>query len=349
MSEYEKLYDFQNLLKAHKRARLGKQGKREVIDFEMNLSRNLCEISEEIKNETYHISGYYSFKVYEPKERTIHALNYRDRVVQHCLCDEIIAPLFERYLIYDNAACRKGKGTLFAIRRLSGFLRTFHREHGNKGYFLKCDIRKFFDNIDQGILKDILTRKIADTQVLALCEKIIDSYETTPGKGLPLGNQTSQWFALIYLDGLDRLCKEQLHLRFYTRYMDDMIIVHESKAYLRYCLARMRDYAETERKLQFNEKTQIFPLKNGVEYLGFRFSLNKSGAVIRRLKTSSKLRYRRKLRSFMQLYRNGNIELEEIRQSLSGFHGHMKHGSTFHLQKKALASFSLSRSDECTE
>lgn len=349
MSEYENLYDFQNLLKAHKRARLGKQGKREVIDFEMNLSQNLCEMSEEIKNESYHISGYYSFNVYEPKERTIHALHYRDRVVQHCLCDEIIAPLFERNLIYDNAACRKGKGTLFAIRRLSEFLRTFCREHGNKGYFLKCDIRKFFDNIDHEILKDVLTRKIADTQVLALCEKIIDSYETAQGKGLPLGNQTSQWFALIYLDGFDRLCKEQLHLRFYTKYMDDMIIVHESKAYLHDCLAKMRDYAEDERKLQFNQKTQIFPVKNGVEYLGFRFSLSKSGAVIRRLKTSSKLRYRRKLRSFMQLYRDGNIELEEIRQSLSGYHGHMKHGSTFHLKKKALSSFSLRRSDEFSE
>ena len=345
MSEYEKLYDFQNLLKAHKRARLGKQGKREVIDFEMNLSRNLCEISEEIKNETYHISSYYSFKIFEPKERTIHALHYRDRVVQHCLCDEIIAPLFERYLIYDNAACRKGKGTLFAIRRLSEFLRTFYREHGNRGYFLKCDIRKFFDNINHGILKDILTRKISDTQVLALCEKIIDSYETTPGKGLPLGNQTSQWFALIYLDGLDRLCKERLHLRLYTRYMDDMIIVHESKEYLRDCLAKMRDFAENERKLQFNEKTQIFPIKNGVEYLGFRFSLSSSGAVIRRLKTSLKLRYKRKLRSYMQLYRDGYIELEEIRQSLSGFHGHIKHGSTFHLKKSSLDTFILTRSD----
>ena len=337
---------FQNLLKAHKRARLSKQGKREVIDFEINLSRNLCEISEEIENETYHISGYYSFKVYEPKERTIHALHYRDRVVQHCLCDEILAPLFERHLIYDNAACRKGKGTLFAIQRLSGFLRTFYREHGCKGYFLKCDIRKFFDNIDHSVLKDILTRKIPDPKVLALCEGIIDSYEITPDRGLPLGNQTSQWFALMYLDRLDRLCKERLHLRYYTRYMDDMIIVHESKAYLHDCLAKMRDYVENERKLQFNQKTQIFPLKNGVEYLGFRFSLNSSGKVIRRLKTSSKIRYKRKLKAFMRLYREGHMELSEIRQHLSGFHGHMKHGSTFHLKKAVMDDFVLQRSLE---
>ena len=135
------------------------------------------------------------------------------------------------------------------------------------------------------------------------------------------------------------------HLRLYTRYMDDMIIVHESKEYLRDCLAKMRDFAENERKLQFNEKTQIFPIKNGVEYLGFRFSLSSSGAVIRRLKTSLKLRYKRKLRSYMQLYRDGYIELEEIRQSLSGFHGHIKHDSTFHLKKSSLDTFILTRSD----
>ncbi len=131
-----------------------------------------------------------------------------------------------------------------------------------------------------------------------------------------------------------------------TRYMDDMIIVHESKEYLHDCLAKMRDYVENERKLQFNQKTQIFPLKNGVEYLGFRFSLSSSGKVIRRLKTSSKIRYKRKLKAFMRLYREGHMELSEIRQRLSGFHGHMKHGYTFYLKKAVMDDFVLQRSVE---
>lgn len=137
MNDYEKIWSFQNLLNAHKKARRGKQGKREVIEFEMNLSQNLCTLSEELRKRTYHIQGYYCFHVYEPKKRTIHALRYRDRIVQHCLCDEVLEPLLERHLIYDNAACREGKGTLFAIERLSLFMRKFYRAHGHAGCFLK--------------------------------------------------------------------------------------------------------------------------------------------------------------------------------------------------------------------
>ncbi|MDO5139354.1 MAG: reverse transcriptase/maturase family protein [Oscillospiraceae bacterium] len=281
--------------------------------------------------------------MYEPKKRTIHALRYRDRVVQHCLCDEVLEPLFEKRLIYDNSACRKGKGTLFAVNRLSLFLRKFYRIHGNSGYFLKCDVRKFFDSIGHDQLKAILRRIIQDRSIYALCEMIIDSYETSLGKGLPLGNQSSQWFALLYLDGLDRLCKERLRLKYYTRYMDDIVIVHEDKNYLHECVHQMREFAQFERGLTFNEKTQIFPLKNGVEYLGFRFALSDSGAVVRRVKTSSKLRYKRRLRRYQALYREGWIEMSDIRQSLAGFHGHLKHGDTYWLRRRALGKFALSR------
>jgi hypothetical protein len=343
MDDYEKIFNFQNLLKAHKKARRGKQGKREVIEFELNLAQNLCTLSEELKHRRYRIRGYYCFHVYESKKRTIHALNYRDRIVQHCLSDEVLEPLFEWHLIYDNAACRKGKGTLFAIERLSLFLRRHYRAHGSEGYFLKCDIRKYFDTIEHTCLKGILRKVIKDKLVYELCELIIDSYETKPGRGLPLGNQKSQWFALIYLDGLDRLCKERLGLTYYTRYMDDIIIVHQDKTYLRSCEATMRVFLENERGLSFNEKTQIFPLKNGAEYLGFRFSLSKNGAVIRRVKRASKLRYRRRLRAYMSLYRQGNIQAAEIRQSLAGFHGHLKQGNTYWLRRKAMREFVLVR------
>ena len=252
-------------------------------------------------------------------------------------------PLFEKRLIYDNAACRKGKGTLFAVNRLSLFLRKFYRIHGNSGYFLKCDVRKFFDSIGHDQLKAILRRIIQDRSIYALCEMIIDSYETSLGKGLPLGNQSSQWFALLYLDGLDRLCKERLRLKYYTRYMDDIVIVHEEKNYIHECVHQMCEFAQFERGLTFNEKTQIFPLKNGVEYLGFRFALSDSGAVVRRVKTSSKLRYKRRLRRYQMLYREGWIEMSDIRQSLAGFHGHLKHGDTYWLRRRALGKFALSR------
>ena len=127
MELYEKIYNFENLYKAHLRAKAGKRSEREVIDFENDLSRNLVGLSERLKNGTYKIKGYYSFKVYDPKERNIHALYYEDRVVQHCICDEVLEPVLDKKLIYDNCACRRNKGTHFSMNRLSRFMRSFFR------------------------------------------------------------------------------------------------------------------------------------------------------------------------------------------------------------------------------
>lgn len=186
--------------KAHTVARRSKRDTREVIEFEMNLGDNLTTLSDALKNGSYKMQDYYSFAIYDPKYRMIHALHYRDRVVQHCLCDEVLAPILDKKLIYDNAACRIGKGTHFAIGRVSKFLDDFYHRYKVEGYFLKCDIRKFFDNIDHAVLKQKLSKVIEDERVLLLLYQIIDSFEVTHDRGLPLGNQTSQWFAIYYLD-----------------------------------------------------------------------------------------------------------------------------------------------------
>ena len=343
MTDYEKLWDFQNLYKAHTIARLGKRGNREVIDFEMNLAEHLTWISDALRDHTYEMSGYYSFMVHDPKDRIIHALHYRDRVVQHCLCDEVLAPLLNRKLIYDNAACRIGKGTHFAQNRVSGFLREFYRKHGTEGYFLKCDIRKFFDSIDHELLKAKLGKVIADADVLRLLYQIIDSYEKTPGRGLPLGNQTSQWFAIYYLDGFDRLIKERLHIRYYSRYMDDCVLIHHDKEYLKHCLSEMEHFVNEELHLEFNQKTQITPIKNGEDYLGFHFYLTETGKVIRKVKQQTKYKYKRKLKSMQKKYAAGEMQLPEIKQVLSSYQAHLRHGHTYKLRKKTLAGFVLRR------
>ena len=192
MCDFDKIFDFQNLYKAHTVARLGKRNTREVIDFEMNLAENLTILSDTLKDGSYKISGYYSFMVHDPKDRIIHALHYCDRVVQHCICDEVMAPTLDKKLIYDNSACRIGKGTHFAMKRLSGFMTDYYKKDGADGYFLKCDIRKFFDNIDHNVLKGKLQKIFTDKKIFSLLCQIIDSFEKSPGKGLPLGNQTSQ-------------------------------------------------------------------------------------------------------------------------------------------------------------
>lgn len=343
MTDYEKIYNFQNLYKAHTVARRSKRDTREVIEFEMNLGDNLTTLSDALKNGSYKMQDYYSFAIYDPKYRMIHALHYRDRVVQHCLCDEVLAPILDKKLIYDNAACRIGKGTHFAIGRVSKFLDDFYHRYKVEGYFLKCDIRKFFDNIDHAVLKQKLSKVIEDERVLLLLYQIIDSFEVTHDRGLPLGNQTSQWFAIYYLDTIDRLVKETLGIKYYSRYMDDCVLIHQDKEYLRYCLAQIKQLA-VELKIEFNEKTEIFPIKNGVDYLGWHIYLSDTGKVIRKVKQQTKYKYKRKLKYFQSAFANGLVNLPEITQVLSSYRAHLAYGHTYKLQKQILDEFTLIRS-----
>ncbi len=341
MTDFEKICNFQNLYKAHTVARRSKRTTKEVIDFEINLATNLTTISDSLKNGTYSIGEYYNFIVHDPKVRIIHALHYRDRVVQHCICDEVLAPTLDKKLIYDNAACRIGKGTHFAMRRLSGFLSDFYKKYGSDGYFLKCDIRKFFDNIDHKILKNKLEKIFSEKKIFSLLCRIIDSFEKYPGKGLPLGNQTSQWFAIYYLDGFDRLIKEKLQIRYYSRYMDDCVLIHNDKAYLQKCLEEMQNYISAELNLTFNEKTEIFPIKNGVNYLGWHFYVTENGKIIRKVKQNTKYKYKRKIHYFKEAYLKCKIDIKEIQQILSSYKSHLSFGHTYKLQKKVLEDFKI--------
>ncbi len=343
MTDYEKICCFQNLYAAFKASSRGRRHKSEVIKFEMNLSFNLWKLKNELEQKKYKVNGYYSFKIYEPKEREIQALYYRDRIVQHSLCDNVLRDFFEKRLIYDNGACRIGKGTHFSMRRLIKFMRDFYKIYGSNGYILKCDIKKYFASINKEILKKKLLDKIPDADVLNLIIKILDSYNTPNGKGLPIGNQTSQWFGLYYLDKMDRLVKEKLQIKYYTRYMDDMILIHKSKDYLKVCLNEMQKLAQNL-DVEFNNKTQIFPIKNGVDYLGFRFYLTDTGKVIRRLRTSNKKRFKRRLKKFAKDYKAGKKSIQDITQSLTSYCSHLKHGHTYKLKKKILSSFVLQKS-----
>ena len=343
MTDYEKIYDFENLYKAHRKARLGKRDITEVIDFEANLGYNLVELSRRLEQETYQMSGYYDFKIFDPKERVIHALYYRDRIVQHALCDEVIAYIIGRRLIYDNAACQKGKGTHFALDRVSLFLRKYYHKYGARGYFLKFDIMKYFDNIEHDILKGKLQSIIKDKKVFSLCDKIIDSFEKETGKALPLGNQTSQWFALFYMDSLDRLIKEKLQVKYYSRYMDDGVLIHYDKNFLRECLAVMQEHVEKDLHLQFNKKTHIAPLANGIEYLGWHFYMTDTGKVVRKLKSVAKNRYKRKLKYMKFMYREGRMNLDEITPVIRSYHAHFAHGNAYRLEKRVLQDFVLRR------
>jgi RNA-directed DNA polymerase len=349
VTEYEKIYQFESLYRAYKATAKGKRNKKDVIDFELDLSSNLWKLHDELESRKYRLSGYHYFQIYDPKKRKIQALSIRDRIVQHSICDNILKPYFEPRLIYDNAACRVGKGTRFATDRLTEFMRAYYRQHGTKGYILKFDIRKFFDSINHNVLKQKLIG-IEDDEVKELLFQIIDSISVNPDesdmRGLPLGNQTSQWFALWYLDGLDRMIKEQFGIRYYSRYMDDGIIIHENKEYLRQCLHQMEQYINEDLKLSFNEKTQIFPISQGADYLGFRFYLTDTGKVIKRLRTSNKKRWKRRLKLYQKQYKTGEKSFEDITRSMKSYEGHLRYGDTWRLRKQVYQNFVLTKSTD---
>lgn len=342
MTEYEKIYQFENLYRAYKMAARCKRSKKEVVEFELNLAENLWTLHDELENRRYKTPPYHRFMIYDPKKREIQALSFRGRVVQHSLCDNVLKPHFEKRLIYDCAACREGKGTHFAMRRLTGFLQAFYKAHGTNGYFLKCDVRKYFDSIDHDALKYLL-RRFPDKEVLAFLYQIIDSFNADTGKGLPMGNQSSQWFALYYLDRIDRIIKEKYKIKYYTRYMDDLILLHEDKEHLKACLAEIRAFAAEKLKLELNEKTQIFPVSEGVDYLGWHFYLTDTGKVIRRLRTSNKRRFKRRLKAFQEKYRSGEMDYDAIKRSLSSYDGHLQHGHTWKLKTKVYGNFVLTK------
>ena len=168
----------------------------------------------------------------------------------------------------------------------------------------------------------------------------------TQGVGIPLGNQTSSWFASCYLDGLDRLIKERLQIKYYSRYMDDGVLIYRDKEYLKDCLSQMKRYITQERKLEFNEKTQIIPLSQGIDYLGFHFYLTDTGKVIRKLRSSNKGRMKRKLKRFRHAYREGKMDREAIERSLASYRGHLSHGNTWNLRKNLNSHLILSKETE---
>ena len=319
LPSFDDACSFESLYRAHLAARRGKQDRREVIDFELDLGANLARLSHELAAGTYKLLPYTHFTVTDPKRREIHALRYRDRVVQHALCDNVVAPLLEPRLIYDNAACRRGRGTHFALARLEGFLREHWRRYGPDGWVLKVDVHHFFATISHEVLLGKLLRVPFDAPTRTLLERIIASYEDSPGCGLPLGNQTSQWFALYYLDSLDRLVKERLGVRGYVRYMDDMVLLAASKGEARTWLRAMEEHA-ADLRLCFNRKTQVAPLSQGIDFLGWHLYLCDGGRVVRRLRASAKRRMRAKLRA---LGCSSDAYADAVRQS---YHAHLAHG-----------------------
>jgi retron-type reverse transcriptase len=229
---WERIIDFENLYHAFREASTGKRYRWESLTFKNNLEENLITLQNELIWDMYKPESYRQFIVKEPKQRLISAPTFRDRVVHHALC-QIIEPIFENKMIYETFACRRGKGTHAAVYYTQKCARTAQRKWGEY-YVLKCDIKSFFPSVNHDILMNIIRRYISDKKTMNLLGVIIRSYESPyqDGTGIPIGALTSQLSANIVLTPFDHWIKEENHVKFYARYMDDFIILYNDKRYL---------------------------------------------------------------------------------------------------------------------
>lgn len=288
---YDKICDIQNLYLAFYRAAKGKRSKHSAVRYEQNLDSNIQELRRQLLAHDWHIGAYHYFLIHDPKLRNICAAAFEERVLHHAIIN-VLDPVFERMQIFDSYACRKGKGTQRALLRCKEFA-------GKYKYAVKLDVRKYFDSICHDVLSNQLRRKFKDRQLLALLDCIIDSYSVQPGKGIPIGNLTSQYFANYYLSFMDRFVKETLGVGGYLRYMDDFVLFSDSLSELKSFTAAVSAFLDTEFHLVLKEP--VFCKSDcGMPFLGFKVYDRKI-----QLSRKSRLRLEERYRLLENQYRRG--------------------------------------------
>ncbi len=284
---YWKIAEIENLELAFWKAQRGKSGKNEVKKFRENLHDNLLAIRNEFLTGNVTLGNYHYFTIYDPKERIICAADFRERVIQHAVVN-ICEPYFEKYQIFDSFACRKGKGVDACLARTQYFCRKFQ-------WYLKLDIHKYFDSINHKVLLNMLNRRFKDPDLLNFFALLLDSYEVTPGCGLPIGNLLSQYFANLYLGLLDHELKDVLKVPGYVRYMDDFIIFTNSKDELKTIKSRIEEITSKILKLKLNPELCNRTV-HGITFLSYRVMPNGL-----RLSQKAKKRFRRKIKLANQI------------------------------------------------
>ena len=256
---FEQITDLDNLKSAYLKALKGKRYTPEALLYGNRIDENLYRLKTQLEEETYNHGTYRQFKIYDPKERVITAASFEDRIIHHAIM-LVLESVFEKQFIFHTYACRKGKGTHKAVEYAS-------KQARHCKYFLKLDVRKYFDNVDHDILKTKLCRIIKDEKCLRLLFSIIDSFGEG-NKQLPIGNLTSQFFANFYLSSLDHMVLETLKPHGYVRYMDDVIIFEDSRRRLFEFFKALSEFAVNELQLTFKQPV-INKCATGIPFLGF--------------------------------------------------------------------------------
>lgn len=318
---YEDIISLENLLVAWKEFVAGKGKKKDVVEFKSRFMDNVMHLREDLKSLEYKHSSYYAFKISDPKPRDIHKAKVRDRLLHHAIYRQLYS-FFDRKWIADSYSCRDNKGTHRAINRFRSFFQKVSKNDTRTCWVLKCDIRKFFASIDHQVLLEILNKQIDDKKIVSLLEKVIESFQSTgPGKGLPLGNLTSQLLVNVYMNEFDQFAKHKLKAHFYIRYADDFVFLSENKKALESLIPTIKDFLQVRLKLLLHPtKVSISTVASGVDFLGWvHFPTHRT------LRTSTK---RRMIK---------NIQGEGKDASQQSYRGMLSHGNAYRLSERYLA------------
>ncbi len=316
--DYISIISLENLLEAWREFVRGKRSRKDVQEFEINLMGNIIGLHNDLLTKNYRHSPYEAFNISDPKPRNIHKANVRDRLLHYAIYRRLY-PFFDETFIADSYSCRLGKGTHKAMNRFRTFAYKVSQNHTRTVWVLKCDIKKFFASIDQEMLIKILKENILNEDIIWLLSQIIKSFNSgKSGKGLPLGNLTSQLLVNIYMNEFDQFMKHKLKIEHYIRYADDFVILSHEKSILEELLPKIGDYLSEELKLDLHpDKIFIKTISSGVDFLGWVHFTNH-----RVLRTSARNKMLRRLKY--------NFKPETIASYL----GLLGHGNTYILKSK---------------
>jgi len=346
---WPQLTSWENLVEAARVAARGKRNRPDVARFLHEIEPNLCRLQRELKEGAYRPGGYRTFWIHDPKPRQISAASFRDRVVHHALT-RVLEPVFEPRFTAHSFASRKGFGQHRALRLARDACQRYR-------YVLKCDIRKYFPSIDHAILKELIARVIKCPRTLELAGRIIDDsneqeavIQYFPGdslftpferrRGIPIGNQTSQFFANVYLNPLDHFALRELRPGLYLRYVDDFVLFGSDKRELRSMAERIREFLQGLRLSPHERKFRVFCCDEGVTLLGWRILPGQM-----RLARPNVVRMRRRLKKMAALYDAGRLRIEQVRCRVQSWLGHAAFGDTWQLRQNLFAQFILTRAE----
>ena len=315
---YPLIYDIDNIELADKKARKCKEKRYGVARHDRNPHKENVDLSNRLKNRTYRTSDYSNYKIYEPKERTISRLPYYpDRIVHHAIMN-IMEPIWVKIFTADTYSRIKNRGIHALVKKLR---RDLDQDPEGTKYCLKMDIRKFYPSLNHDILKAIIRKKVKDKDLLWLLDEIIDSAE-----GVSIGNYLSQFFANLYMAYFDHWVKEELKVKYYYRYADDIVLLSDSKEQLRSWLLAIKLYLTNVLKLKLKDNYQIYPVDSrGIDFVGYK--LYHTHTLLRK-----SIKY--KMFKLVRKYKEGTITLEDLKQRMASYFGWLKYCNSKNLLKK---------------